>query len=161
MPNRKVSIWMYVRIDGRWRYAKPVEGRNHKLKPGWCLVNGVEQHHPNGAYYIRYREVSKTVWRKCRNAADASVARERQEAFLSARVHGLVQQEAKEKLPMMVRGNCGERCRRSTASRRNSARLRRRSSRFRRLWCATGIGCAIYAKQLSARRRNLLGVSQV
>jgi hypothetical protein len=21
MPNRKVSIWMYVKIDGRWRYA--------------------------------------------------------------------------------------------------------------------------------------------
>jgi hypothetical protein len=80
MPNRKVSIWMYVRIDGRWRYAKPVEGRNHKLKPGWCLVNGVEQLHPNRAYYIRYREVSKKVWRKYRNAADASIARERQEA---------------------------------------------------------------------------------
>jgi hypothetical protein len=103
MPNRKVSIWMYVKIDGRWRYAKPVEGRNHKLKPGWCLVNGVEQHHPHGAYYIRYREVSKTVWRKCRNAADASIARERQEAFLSARVYGLVRQQATEKLPMLVR----------------------------------------------------------
>src|SRR5262249_24206322 len=105
MPNRKVSIWMYVKIDGRWRYAKPVEGSNHKLKPGWCLVNGVAQHHPQGAYYIRYRELSKTVWRKCRNAADATIARERQEAFLGARVHGLVQKQATEKLPMMVRGN--------------------------------------------------------
>jgi integrase len=107
MPNRKVSIWMYVKIDGRWRYAKPAVGRNHKLKPGWCSVNGVEQHHPHGAYYIRYREVSKTVWRKCGNAADASIARERQEAFLSARVYGLVQQQATEKLPMMVRENLG------------------------------------------------------
>ena len=56
MANRKVSIWIYVKVGDRWRYAKPVEERNHKLKPGWCVVNGVEQHHPHGAYYIRYRE---------------------------------------------------------------------------------------------------------
>jgi hypothetical protein len=42
MQNRKVSIWMYVKIGDRWRYAKPAEGRNHTLKPGWCVVNGVE-----------------------------------------------------------------------------------------------------------------------
>ena len=102
MPNRKVSIWMYVKIGDGWRYAKPAEGRNHKLKPGWCVVNGVEHHNPNGAYYIRYREGAKTIWRKCLNAADATIARERQEAFLNARVHGLVQRHATEKLPMMV-----------------------------------------------------------
>jgi hypothetical protein len=67
MPNRKVSIWMYVKIADRWRYAKPVEGRNHKLKPGWCVVNGVEHHHPHGGYYIRYREGAKTIWQKCRS----------------------------------------------------------------------------------------------
>jgi hypothetical protein len=89
MANRKVSIWMYVKVGSRWRYAKPVEGRNHKLKPGWFVVDGVEQHHPDAAYHIRFREGSKVIWRKCRGAADATAARERQEAYLTAYAHGL------------------------------------------------------------------------
>lgn len=63
---------MYVKVGDRWRYAKPVEGRNHKLKRGWCVVNGVEHDHPRGAYYIRYREGTKTIWQKCRNAGFVS-----------------------------------------------------------------------------------------
>jgi integrase/recombinase XerD len=102
MPNRKVSIWMYVKIGDRWRYAKPVEGRNHKLKPGCCLVNGVEQHHPHGAYYIRYREGAKTIWQKCRNAADATIARERQEVYLAAHAHGLTDAQQAKPLPKMA-----------------------------------------------------------
>jgi integrase len=102
MPNRKVSIWMYVKIGDRWRYAKPVEGRNHKLKPGWCVVNGVEHHHPRGAYYIRYREGANTIWRKCRNAADATIARERQEVYLAAHAHGLTDVQQAKALPKMV-----------------------------------------------------------
>jgi hypothetical protein len=101
MANRKVSIWMYVRVGDRWRYAKPVEGRNHKLKPGWCVVNGVEHHNPRGAYYIRYRDGAKTIWQKCRNAADATIARERQEVYLAAHAHGLTAQQAKP-VPKMV-----------------------------------------------------------
>ncbi len=72
MANRKASIWLYKKIDGRWRYVKPAIGRNGKIKPD-----------PDAAYYVRYREGGKMVWQKCRNAADATVARERQEAFLT------------------------------------------------------------------------------
>jgi len=102
MPNRKVSIWMYVKIGDRWRYAKPVEGRNHKLKPGWCVANGVEHHDPHGAYYIRYREGAKTIWQKCRSAADATIARERQEVYLAAHAHGLTDAQQAKPLPKMV-----------------------------------------------------------
>jgi integrase len=102
MANRKASIWMYVKVGDRWRYVKPVEGRNHKLKAGSCLVDGVEQHHPDATYYIRYREGSKTVWRKCSSAADATVAAERQEAYLAAFAHGLTPKQQYDKAPVPV-----------------------------------------------------------
>jgi hypothetical protein len=73
MANRKASIWLYKKIDGRWRYVKPAIGRNGKIKPD-----------PDAAYYVRYREGSRIIWRKCSSAADATIARERQEAYLTA-----------------------------------------------------------------------------
>ncbi len=93
MANRKASIWLYKKIDGRWRYVKPAIGRNGKIKPD-----------PDAAYYVRYREGGKMVWRKCSSAADATVACERQEAYLTAVVHGLTlsQTERGEKTPLMV-----------------------------------------------------------
>jgi hypothetical protein len=72
-----------------WRYYKPAEGRNHKLKPGYALIGGAEQHHPDAAYYVRWRQGSKTIWRKCSSAADATQTCERQEAYRTAVVHGL------------------------------------------------------------------------
>jgi integrase/recombinase XerD len=102
MPNRKVSIWMYVKVGGRWRYVKPFEGRNHKLKPGFALIGGLETHAPDAAYYIRFREGKKIVWQKCRNAADATLARERQEAYLAAYAHGLTPAQQAAPLPKMV-----------------------------------------------------------
>ena len=70
MANRKASIWLYKKIDGRWRYVKPAIDRNGKIKPD-----------PGAAFYLRYREGGKMVWRKCSSAADATVACERQEAY--------------------------------------------------------------------------------
>jgi len=102
MANRRVSVWLYVKVGGRWRYAKPATGRNNKLKPGWCVVDGVQQHHTDAAYYIRFREGSKTIWRKCSSAADATVARERQEAYLTAFKHGLTPKQQWDRNPPPV-----------------------------------------------------------
>ena len=102
MANRKASIWMYVKVGDRWRYVKPVEGRNHKLKPGWCLVDSVEQHHPDATYYVRYREGSKTIWRRCSSAADATMQAERREVYLSAAAHGLAPNQTFVNAPLPV-----------------------------------------------------------
>ena len=91
MANRRCSIWTYKKIDGRWRYCKPEYGRNNKIKP-----------EPDAAYYIRWREGNRTVWRKCRNAADATVAQERQEAFLTAYAHGLTPAQQFKPVPKML-----------------------------------------------------------
>jgi hypothetical protein len=32
MASRKLSIWMYVGVGDRWRYAKPVEGHRPELR---------------------------------------------------------------------------------------------------------------------------------
>jgi len=79
MANRSVSIWTYKKVDGRWRYCKPLIGRNNKIKP-----------EPGVAYYIRWREGPKTIWQKCSSAVDATNARERREAYLNAKAHDLL-----------------------------------------------------------------------
>jgi hypothetical protein len=56
---------MYVKVGSRWRYVKAVVGKNHKIKPGYAIIGSVETHVPDAAYYIRYREGSKTIWQKC------------------------------------------------------------------------------------------------
>lgn len=53
----KVSINLRIRTsDGRQPYCQPVwEGiRIKKLKPGWAIVNGVEEHHPEGVYHLSF-----------------------------------------------------------------------------------------------------------
>jgi len=84
---------------GRRRYVKPVVGKNRKIKPGFVLIDGAETHVPNAAYYIRYREGSRIVWRTCSSAADATIARERQEAYLTAFKHGLTPKQQWDKNP--------------------------------------------------------------
>ena len=90
MANRNASIWLYARVDGKWKYRRPAVGRNNKIKP------------EDGTYYIRWREGGKMIWRKCSSAADATVARERQEAYLTALAHGLTPRQQFEKTPVPV-----------------------------------------------------------
>lgn len=76
MANRRCSVWVYKKVNGRWRYVKPLVGRNNKIKP-----------EPEVSYYIRWYEGSKTRWQKCSSAAAAVNACERQEAYLNAAAH--------------------------------------------------------------------------
>lgn len=53
----KVSINLRIRTaDGKQPYCPVVwEGKRiKKLKPGWCVVNGVEEFHPEGVYHLSY-----------------------------------------------------------------------------------------------------------
>jgi integrase/recombinase XerD len=90
MANRKASIWLYRKVDGKWRYARPSYGRNGKIRP------------EAGTYYVRWYEGKKAVWRKCSSAADATVACERQEAYLTAFAHGLSPSQTFVNAPLPV-----------------------------------------------------------
>src|ERR1035437_5739013 len=50
------SIYKYVRIEGKgWRYCKPALAANKKPKPNVIIVDGKEETHPEGAYYLNIR----------------------------------------------------------------------------------------------------------
>ena len=51
--NRRVSIWKQVRLaNGKWRYCRPVLDAKSKIIPDMVLVNGIEERHAEGCYYI-------------------------------------------------------------------------------------------------------------
>jgi integrase/recombinase XerD len=95
---------MYCKVGSKWRYCKPAEGRNHKLKPGYALISGEEQYHPGAAYFVRWRDGAKTIWRKCSTAADAESMCKQREAYLNALAHGLTfaQQNRGEPTPVLM-----------------------------------------------------------
>ena len=47
---------------GRHPSIEPVTAGNNKLKPLYALVNGVQERHPEGSYYLRYMRNGKRVW---------------------------------------------------------------------------------------------------
>jgi hypothetical protein len=68
------SIYKYVRTTKGWRYCKPIYGRNKKLKPDTVLLDGREEVHPEGAYYLSV----DGQWEKCgRSAAEAQAEQTR------------------------------------------------------------------------------------
>jgi integrase/recombinase XerD len=101
MPNRKASVWKYVRVEGKWRYCRPVVGKNNKIKPDWVHVNSHEEHHPEGGYYIQYYEGSKQRWKPVgKDPAQAVRAAEFQEGYFHAVAKGVPVQQ--EKSPLMI-----------------------------------------------------------
>jgi integrase/recombinase XerD len=90
MANRKVSVWKYVKVGNRWKYCRPVYGRNNKIKPHWALVNGKPEHHPEGNFYTSYRDGKKKIWKKIGpNPADAVHAAAIEKSILNAKSLGV------------------------------------------------------------------------
>jgi integrase/recombinase XerD len=90
MANRKVSVWKYVKVGSRWKYCKPVYGRNNKIKPHWALVNGKPEQHPEGNFYISYRDGKKKIWKKIGpNPSDAVHAAYVEKSILNAKSLGV------------------------------------------------------------------------
>ena len=104
MANRKVSLWKYVRIDLKWRYCKPVMGKNNKIKPHWVVVKGAPEEHPEGNYYLHYYEGQREVWRKLGNdAASASRQLDYEQHVKTAEAAGVkIQKADSPKLPLSV-----------------------------------------------------------
>ena len=81
--NKKApSVPLKLRIgcDSKRRYAEPVYTNKGKLKAFWCRINGTEEHHPEGVYYLR---VKGKKW--VRIGKDAEHARLKQQQFRAAR----------------------------------------------------------------------------
>jgi integrase len=90
MANREVNLTKRVQTPQGTRYCRVVQSANGRVKPDVVLVNGREERHPEGAYYLEWYEGSKRIRLSVgKNAADASARRQRKEAELNAVNNGV------------------------------------------------------------------------
>ena len=83
--NRECNVTKRVQTNKGLRYCPVVLSTNGRIKPDVVLVNGKPEHHPEGAYYLEWRESGKRVRLSVgKDAADASARRLRKEAELNA-----------------------------------------------------------------------------
>jgi integrase/recombinase XerD len=76
------------------RFCPVVLSPNGRVKPDLVLVNGTEERHPEGAYYIEWRNGAKRVRLSVgKDAADAVAQRQRKEAELNAVNNGVAVQD--------------------------------------------------------------------
>ena len=85
-----VNLTKRVQTANGMRYCPVAESANGRVKPDIVLVNGKEERHAEGAYYLEWREGSKRVRLSVgKDPADASARRQRKEAELNAVNNGV------------------------------------------------------------------------
>jgi hypothetical protein len=90
VPNREVNVTKRVQTKNGLRYCPVVLSANGRIKPDWVIVNDVQERHPEGAYYLEWREGKKRVRLSVgKDAADANARRQQKEAALNAINHGV------------------------------------------------------------------------
>jgi integrase/recombinase XerD len=83
--NRVVKLSKRVQTSKGLRYCPVLIAANGRVKPDWVKVNGNQERHPEGAYYIEWCVGAKRVRLSAgKDAADASARRQRKEAELNA-----------------------------------------------------------------------------
>jgi integrase/recombinase XerD len=90
MANREVNLTKKVQTPAGRRFCPVALAANGRVKPEVVLVNGCEERHPEGAYYIEWYEGTKRRRLSVGpNAADAQARRLAKEAELNAKAHGV------------------------------------------------------------------------
>ncbi len=89
--NREVNLTKRVQTPYGWRYCRLVFSANGRIKRDVAVVNGKQECHKEGAYYLEWREGAKRVRLSVgKDPADASARRQRKAAELNAVNHGVV-----------------------------------------------------------------------
>jgi integrase/recombinase XerD len=87
--NRHVNLTKRIETPRGARFCAVVLSANGRVKPDWVLVNGKQERHPEGCYYLDWREGAKRVRLSVgKDAAEANSLRLRKEAELNAVAHG-------------------------------------------------------------------------
>jgi len=90
MANREVNLTKRVQTPRGSRYCRVVLSANGRVKPDWVHVNGHQERHPEGAYYLEWRDGTKRVRLSVgKDAQDAAARRLRKEAELNAVNNGV------------------------------------------------------------------------
>jgi integrase/recombinase XerD len=88
--NRECNLTKRIETPHGWRYCRVVLSANGRVKPDVVLLNGKEERHPEGAFYLEWREGSKRVRLSIgKDAATATARRLQKEAELNARNNGV------------------------------------------------------------------------
>jgi integrase/recombinase XerD len=91
MANRQVNLTKRVQTQRGLRYCPVVLSANGRVKPDVVLVDGKDERHPEGAYYLEWRDGSKRIRLSVgNNAQDAATRRLRKEAELNAINNGVL-----------------------------------------------------------------------
>jgi integrase/recombinase XerD len=61
VANRQVNLTKRVQTSQGARYCPVVLSANGRVKPDYVHMNGHEERHPEGAYYLEWRDGSKRV----------------------------------------------------------------------------------------------------
>jgi hypothetical protein len=93
VPNtqsREVNLTKRVQTPKGMRYCPVVLSPNGRVKPDLVLVNAKPEKHPEGAYYLEWREKGKRVRLSVgKDTQDAAARRQRKEAELNALNNGV------------------------------------------------------------------------
>jgi len=90
MANREVNLTKRVQTPHGWRYCRVLLSSNGRVKPDIVVVNGKEERHVEGAYYLEWREGDKRVRLSVgKDPQDAAARRLRKEAELNALNNGV------------------------------------------------------------------------
>ncbi len=88
--NREVNLTKRVQTPHGWRYCAVVLSANGRVKPDLVIVNGKQEVHAEGSYYLEWRDGTKRVRLSVgKNPADATARRLRKEAELNAVNNGV------------------------------------------------------------------------
>jgi len=86
----KVNLTKRVKVRDVLRYCPVVEARNGRIKPDWVSVDGREEKHPEGAYYLEWRDEGKRIRLSVGKVAlQAENRRQRKQAELNAVAKGV------------------------------------------------------------------------
>jgi integrase/recombinase XerD len=103
--NREVNITKRVQTAKGPRYLPVVASANGRIKPDVVLANGKEERHPEGAYYLEWRDGAKRIRLSVgKNASDASARLQRKMAELNAVNNGVtvVPENGQDRRPIIV-----------------------------------------------------------
>jgi integrase/recombinase XerD len=90
MANREVNLTKRVQTPHGWRYCTVVLSANGRVKPDLVILNGKQETHKEGAYYLEWRDGEKRVRLSVgKDPADATARRLRKEAELNAVNNGV------------------------------------------------------------------------
>jgi integrase len=93
VPNtqsKEVNLTERVITSRGMRYCPVVVSANGRVKPDLVLVNGQQERHPEGAYYLEWRENGRRVRLSVgKDAQDAAARQQRKQAELNAINNGV------------------------------------------------------------------------